>query len=63
MTEDHNLLADLEDIINENKVAMKELEEYKRLLEIKFKEEQMKNELEEELRIVIQETINFLLGL
>ena len=58
-----DLLADLKDIINENKVAMKELEEYKRLLEIKFKEEQMKNELEEELRIVIQETINFLLGL
>ena len=57
LTEDHNLLADLEDIIHENKVAMKGLEEYKRLLEIKDNEEKMKHELEKGLIIAIQESI------
>ena len=57
LTEDHDLIADLDNIIHKNKLAMKGLEDYKRLLEIKDKEEKIKHELEEELKFAIQESI------
>ena len=45
------VLEELENLISDNKIAMKRLEEYKRLLEKKESEEKTMHELEKQLKM------------
>ena len=56
--EDEDIWAELDNIIKENELALKGLEDYKIIVEMKEKEEDMKLRLEEELRIGIEDSSN-----
>ena len=54
--EDEDIWAEFDNIIKENEMALKDMENYKITVEIKVKEEKAKLELEEKLRICLQES-------
>ena len=55
--EDKDIWAEFDNIIKENEMALKDLENYKITVEIKEKEEKTKIELEEKLRIGLKEIL------
>ena len=57
INEDEDILTELDNVIKENKIALTGLEDYKKIIQMKEKEERMKLKLEEQLRICIEENV------